>query len=275
MNRVAVVLSAGGLRGAAHIGVLRRLAQHQVPIDAIVGVSAGAVVAAYYTAVGLSLDELVQDARQFRGRHLLAFSLNVQSRRRFEAVLTPWCGVIPDRLQQLESSTFERLHHGVQRLGIVCHDTHARRPRYFTASHNPGPALSDLVRASASIPHLFPPVPVTCDGQQWRLTDGGVSDPVPLSFAREALGATHVIVSDCRWFGRVPAVDGSTVWIRPRMAHTGLLWSPRRGLLSSIVAGEMAVSDDVLRRIRNWFMPTGLPLPSCLVNGQVGATLTA
>ena len=40
--RVAVVLSAGGLRGAAHAGVLRQLVRHGIRIDAIVGVSAGA-----------------------------------------------------------------------------------------------------------------------------------------------------------------------------------------------------------------------------------------
>ncbi len=130
--------------------------------------------------------------------------------------------------------------------------TRARRPRYFTASLNRGPALSDLVRASAAIPHLFPPVAVLCNGDEWRLTDGGVSDPVPIAFARDVIRATHVIVSDCRWFGRIPAVDASTVWIRPRMAQTGTLWSPRRGLLASIAAGETAVTDDALARIEAW-----------------------
>jgi NTE family protein len=250
--RVAVVLSAGGLRGAAHVGVLGRLIQHGIPIEAIVGVSAGAVVAAYYAAVGLSLDELIHDAEVFRGRHLLAYSMNVQCRYRFDRTLEPWCGVIPDRLRQLESATFDRLHHGVRHLGIVCHDTRARQPRYFTAQLNRGPALSDLVRASASIPHLFPAVPVVCEGAEWRLSDGGISDPVPLAFARTATAATHVIVSDCRWLGRTRAVDANTVWIRPRMAHTGTLWSPRRGLLASIAAGEAAVTDDVLERINGW-----------------------
>ena len=65
-NRVAVVLSAGGLRGAAHVGVLRKLIQHGVSIDAIVGVSAGAVIGAYYAAVGLSIDELIHDADVFQ-----------------------------------------------------------------------------------------------------------------------------------------------------------------------------------------------------------------
>src|SRR5262245_34788108 len=65
--RITLVLSAGGLRGAAHVGVLKQLLRHEVPIDAIVGVSAGAVIAAYYAAAGLSIDELVTCRR--RSRH--------------------------------------------------------------------------------------------------------------------------------------------------------------------------------------------------------------
>ena len=47
-SRIAVVLSAGGLRGAAHLGVLRRLVQIGLPIDVMVGVSAGAIIAGFY-----------------------------------------------------------------------------------------------------------------------------------------------------------------------------------------------------------------------------------
>src|SRR5258705_11379110 len=93
--RIGVVLSAGGLRGAAHVGVLRQLVRHGIPIDRIVGVSAGAVIAAYYAAVGLELDEFTADAERFRGRHLLAYSLNVLFDYRFENRLGRWCGVIP------------------------------------------------------------------------------------------------------------------------------------------------------------------------------------
>jgi NTE family protein len=85
--RVAVVLSGGGLRGAGHIGVLQQLVAHDIPIDIIVGSSAGAVVAAYYAAVGLRLDELLSDARKFRGRHLLAHSLNVRLGCRLDPIL--------------------------------------------------------------------------------------------------------------------------------------------------------------------------------------------
>jgi NTE family protein len=252
--RICVVLSAGGLRGAGHVGVLRQLAQHGIPIHAIVGASAGAVVGAYYAAVGLDLDELIADAEAFRGRHLLTYSLNVQLASRFEPRLGRWCGVIPRRLQQLEAARFDRLHHGVQRLGIVCHDVAARQPRYFGTGFEQGASLYAVVRASASIPRLFPPIAVRDRDQEYRLTDGGVSDPVPVAFARSAaIGATHVIVSDCRWLGVVPTTDQTTVWIRPRMAHTGTLWSPRRGLVAAVRNGERAVTDEILNRIRGWF----------------------
>src|SRR3954470_8345690 len=130
--RIAVVLSAGGLRGAAHVGVLRELVRQGIPIHAIVGVSAGAMVPAYYAAVGLDFDELIADAERFRGRHLLAHSLNVQLGYRLDSSIGAFCGVIPDRLRQLAAASFDRLHHGVARLGIVCHDLTNSRPRYFS-----------------------------------------------------------------------------------------------------------------------------------------------
>ena len=254
--RIALVLSAGGLRGAAHVGVLRQLVRHSIPIDAIVGVSAGAVVAAYYAAVGLDLDELMSDAYAFRGRHLLTYSANVQLNRRYESWLQQWCGVIPARLRQLQTATFDRLHHGVRSLGIACHDVRSRKPRYFWTGLEEGATLYDVVMASASIPFLFPAVRVTCGDEEWRLTDGGISVPVPLAFARDpAIGATHVIVSDCRWIGRVPPADPNTVWIRPRMASTGSLWSPRRGLLAAVRDGEEAVTQQVMAPQGAWFAP--------------------
>jgi len=55
--RVGLVLGGGGARGAAHIGVLRELERHRVPIDAIAGTSMGAIIGGLY-ATGKSPDEL-------------------------------------------------------------------------------------------------------------------------------------------------------------------------------------------------------------------------
>jgi len=55
--RIGLVLSGGGARGAAHIGVLKVLEENRVPIDAIAGTSMGAVVGGLY-ASGLSAADI-------------------------------------------------------------------------------------------------------------------------------------------------------------------------------------------------------------------------
>ena len=54
---VAVVLSGGGAKGVAHVGVLRALEENNVPIDYIAGTSMGAIVGGLYAA-GYSPDEI-------------------------------------------------------------------------------------------------------------------------------------------------------------------------------------------------------------------------
>jgi NTE family protein len=55
--RICVVLSGGGARGAAHIGVLKVLEEYRVPIDCIAGTSMGALVGASY-ATGTTVPEM-------------------------------------------------------------------------------------------------------------------------------------------------------------------------------------------------------------------------
>jgi len=48
--RIGLVLSGGGARGAAHVGVLKVLEEMRIPIDAIAGTSMGAVVGGLYAS---------------------------------------------------------------------------------------------------------------------------------------------------------------------------------------------------------------------------------
>jgi NTE family protein len=150
------VLSAGGLRGAAHLGVLRRLITARVPIDVIVGTSAGAVVGAYYAAVGMSIDEIIADAPRLRPRHLLMHGLTLRVPRAMKPWLRPFCGIVPARLDALERARFDRLHHGVSAFGVVCHDLTARKPWYFSTAESHGASLAGVVKASAAVPPVFP-----------------------------------------------------------------------------------------------------------------------
>src|SRR6184192_4156377 len=87
--RVGLALSGGAARGIAHVGVMRALIEHDIPIDAIAGASAGALVGGAYAA-GLSIAELEEMALKFRWRHTARFSfsrLGLQSNARIEDFL--------------------------------------------------------------------------------------------------------------------------------------------------------------------------------------------
>ncbi|MGL5903202.1 MAG: patatin-like phospholipase family protein, partial [Cetobacterium sp.] len=55
--KVGLVLSGGGAKGAAHIGVLKTLEKYNIPIDYVVGTSAGSIIAAMYS-VGYTPEEI-------------------------------------------------------------------------------------------------------------------------------------------------------------------------------------------------------------------------
>ena len=67
--RICLVLSGGGARGAAHVGVLKVLAALQVPVHCIVGTSMGAIVGASY-ASGMGTDEMLAEMAQINSERL-------------------------------------------------------------------------------------------------------------------------------------------------------------------------------------------------------------
>src|SRR6186713_2300587 len=72
-RRIALVLGGGGLKGFAHIGVLRALDERGIVPDIYAGTSIGAMIAAAYLG-GSTIDELQQRAEGLRKRDL--FRLN-------------------------------------------------------------------------------------------------------------------------------------------------------------------------------------------------------
>lgn len=71
--KIALVLSGGGAKGAAHIGVLKVLEKYQVPIDIIVGTSVGSIVGGMYS-VGYSPDEIKKTVLNLKFNSLLTNS---------------------------------------------------------------------------------------------------------------------------------------------------------------------------------------------------------
>ena len=56
---VGLVLSGGGAKGAAHIGVIKALEENNVPIDYVTGTSIGAIIGSLY-AIGYTPDEMLE-----------------------------------------------------------------------------------------------------------------------------------------------------------------------------------------------------------------------
>ena len=84
--------------------------------------------------------------------------------------------------------------------------------------------------------------------------DGGLSDSLPVDFARSAqMGATHVIVSDCRFSpSSVPVAGKSLIYIRPDLRWSSALRGPRTALTMAVSRGEAAVTREIIDQIRSW-----------------------
>ena len=172
--RLALVLSGGGLRGFAHLGVLKALEASGVRPDLVVGSSVGALVGALYASG--------RDARELeRIVGAEGFCLGSGWFRR-SAQRTP-----------LSLHAFVSLH--------LCHQRIERFPIAFAAVatdlqdggmaifNRGGAALA--VQASTGLPGAF--ASTLIGGRAFA--DGGLTSPVPVRAAR-ALGAQHVIAVD-------------------------------------------------------------------------------
>ncbi len=204
--RIALVLSGGGARGFAHIGVLRVLRELRVPVDMVVGTSMGSVVGGAYAA-GASVTELERMARQTDWDRVVAdrpAREDLEFRRREEDILLPSrieFGVHGDGVSlppsaagnaALEQTLTKLLPAGtrdrpVNRLSL---------PFRSVASDLVTGELVDLVdtplfltvRASLAVPGVFAPVRVN----QRLVVDGGLVRNLPVDLAHK-MGADIVI----------------------------------------------------------------------------------
>jgi NTE family protein len=208
--RIGLALSGGAARGIAHVGVLRALEENAIPIDAIAGASAGALIGGCYAA-GLSVTELEEMARKFRWRHMgrIAFSrLGLQSNARMEKFLRA----------RLPVTRFEDLKIPFAALATDLADGTA------VVLRDSGD-VPLAIRASNCLPAFYVPVR---DPEGRLLVDGGLVANLPISYVR-GLGADIVIAVDV-------GADGAKFMNRPRTAL---------GVLTQVfVAVERIVSNQ-------------------------------
>jgi NTE family protein len=207
--RVGLVLSGGGARGAAHIGVLKVLEDLHVPIDAIAGTSMGAVVGGLY-ASGLTAREIeavmssVNWQEAFRDRPPRAeLSFRRKEEDRDFLVKFP-LGIRGGKIQLpkglIEGQTLTMMLRRLT-LPVARIDQFADLPTPFRAvatdlaSGEPVVMqtgdLTSAMRASLSAPGLFTPV----EREGRVLVDGGIAENLPIDVAR-AMGVDVLIVVD-------------------------------------------------------------------------------
>jgi NTE family protein len=205
--RIGLVLSGGGAKGFAHIGVIEELERRHIPIDVISGTSMGAVVGSMY-AIGNDAAELKAVARGIDWKTIFSDAskrsdLSFRRKREVRDILLNFRLRIDDGKPVLPTGVLggQRLFATVQELlapwratedfndlpipfRAVATDISTGRPVVMGSGN-----LSTAVFSSMSIPAAFPPV----KREGLLLVDGGISDNMPVDVARQ-MGVDLVIV---------------------------------------------------------------------------------
>lgn len=173
--RIGLALGGGAAKGFAHIGVIKALEENGIKPQIITGTSAGSIVGSLY-AYGYTPAELQTISYQLDELNLADFTISKN-------------GVIKgEKLQRFIDARVKNTP--LQKLKLnytaVATDLDSGQSIGF---NNGDTGIA--VRASCSIPNVF--TPVVMNGH--RYVDGGLSAPVPVSYARKA-GATFVIAVD-------------------------------------------------------------------------------
>jgi NTE family protein len=204
---LALVLSGGGAKGLAHLGVLAVLDSLGIRPDLVVGASMGSIVGAMY-ASGYDAGQIAAQATELRLAELFSRDLRTPrslGRRRPLVVWEPGAGGIrTGESGARESGINAALDRVLLRGNLLARGDFDSLEIPFRAVATDirtravvvlaGGDLAQAVRASMAIPLVFDPERI--DGRD--LVDGGLAANVPVATARRA-GAVRVIVSDVSW----------------------------------------------------------------------------
>ena len=257
---VGVVLSGGGAKGLAHVGLLKVLEENNIPIDYICGTSIGAIIGSLY-AIGYSPDQM---AELLQSEEFLRWSkgdmspeeqyyyktkiegaewVSVRLKRDGSSVnaVLPTNIIEPEqmdfRFMQIYAQGAARAGYDFNRLFVpffcVASDVHNNRPVVFTKGN-----LSQAVRASMTFPGYFKPL--TIDGE--LIFDGGMQNNFPSDLMDEKfhpdviIGCTvtenpekptddDVVLLAMNFFMRKTnfTIPGKGVLIAPKLSQYGLM----------------------------------------------------
>lgn len=188
-KKIGIALSGGGARGFAHVGVLKALADNNIPIDLVSGVSAGSFVGGALAA-GLTAHEIVEIGKKIGWFGVAGFSYSPRG-------LLSSAGMGTFIENNFPVTKFEDLK--LPFAAVAC-DLETGKEVVLKETGD----LAFAIRASCAIPGVFVPM---IDDQGRSLIDGGAATPMPTKAVRK-LGADIVIAVDV-------LTCGSTYWGTP------------------------------------------------------------
>jgi NTE family protein len=171
---VGLVLSGGGARGMAHLGIIKALAEMGIQISAVSGTSAGSIIGALY-CYGYSTDEI----------------FTFISTGFFKAVRPAWTisGLLSlevlgsELLKYMPANRFESL---MIKLAVAATNLEIGEVKYFRSG-----ALIPAILASSCVPAVFKPVEI---GNSLYV-DGGITDNLPVKPIKDE--CAFIIGSNC------------------------------------------------------------------------------
>lgn len=221
MNRrtIGLALSGGGARGFAHLGVLRALVEHGVPIDFVAGTSAGAFVGGAFAAgmAPAEIEDIGRDLSWFKIAGLSYSPRGILSNSKITRFVE----------KRFSNRTFADLK--IPFAAVAC-DLESGAEVIIRDSMD----LATAIRASCAIPGVFVPVN---DANGRMLIDGGVVSPVPMNAIR-AFSPDIVIAVDLM-------ACGARFWGTPRTL-LGTLFQSAMVLLRSASRFQHYAADVVI-----------------------------
>ncbi len=176
-HKIGLALGSGAALGAAHVGVLRALEEHNIKPGCISGTSIGAMVAAFY-AFGMPLDEIEAIALELDWLDISDITLP-----KMGLLSNDELGDLLD--ENLGDVTFDEADIN---LAVVATDISSGEKVIIKEGK-----VSEAVKASTCIPVVFEPV----EFEGRLLLDGGLVEDVPVSALQE-LGSEFVIAVDLK-----------------------------------------------------------------------------
>lgn len=252
-KRVGIALSGGGALGLAHIGVLKYLDEHHIPVDAIAGTSMGGLIGGLY-ATGHDAGEIQDIARQAKWSDLFRATPKFDDRPvaekqqwnritgeytfRFGKGLALPAGINPgqqlalllsrETLGYSEISTFDDLP-----IPFRCVATDLVSGEGFILNQG---SLPKALRATMAIPAIFTPV----EWDDHVLIDGGITNNLPTDVVRGM--NSDVVIAVSVQGEPIPRAQLNTLTnILRQSANIAVLQNERRNLKLADIAITVTV----------------------------------